>query len=189
MKKFFLSLNPWMKAAVVFLTLIFLTIVINHILFPTPKEALISPEPEFTFEELDVQKVPDEIQPVVAEKPVVSAKTPAAPVAANMKPASVVQPTTPASAPVPSQVPAQMISGDFYSIQVASVREKANADLLAEKLRKEGYETEAITKDFKSGTWSIVFVGRYGTKAEAEAKLPQMKAKFKDAFVKLRKAG
>jgi cell division septation protein DedD len=173
-----------MKAAVVFLTLIFLTIVINHILFPTPKEVLISPEPEFTFEELDAQKVVDESQPAVSEKPVVSAKAPVAPVnvTANAQLAS----TAPALAP--SKVPAQTVSGDFYSIQVASVRDKANAEVLAEKLRKEGYESEVITKDFKSGTWSIVFVGRYGTKAEAEVKLSQMKAKFQDSFIKLRKA-
>ena len=194
MKKFFLSLNPWMKAAVIFSVLIFLTIVINHILFPTPKQTL-APEPELTFEELDVQKMPAEVPPVEPEKPAVSAKAPAAAPIAPISPAPVVKPAVPAAQPAPvasapskTPAPAQAVSGEFYSIQVSSVREKANAESLSEKLRKEGYEVDVITKDFKNGTWSIVLVGHYPTRAEAEKKLPQLKNEFKDCFIKLRKA-
>ncbi len=72
----------------------------------------------------------------------------------------------------------------IFTVQIASVKDQAGAEGIADKAKKEGLDAEVAAKDVEGkGTWYRVCVGNFATKSEAQAKLPELQAKFKDSFV------
>ena len=79
--------------------------------------------------------------------------------------------------------------GKVFVIQVGSFRKKSRASLLAEKLKREGYEAYIVKKDLKDkGIWYRVLVGDFLNKEEAKSVLDKLKKKYPQSFIVYRKA-
>lgn len=67
----------------------------------------------------------------------------------------------------------------IYRVQCSACREKKNAEAVAEKLKKAGFDTYMVTAD----GWYKVQTGAYTVKANAEAQLAKLKKAGFDAFI------
>lgn len=67
-----------------------------------------------------------------------------------------------------------------YHIQVASFKKKSSANIEAVKLRKEGYP---VTTN-KRGAYTVVWIGGFATKKEAESLLKPLRKKYKDCIIR-----
>jgi cell division septation protein DedD len=92
----------------------------------------------------------------------------------DVEPAATPGSETPVEAPKAEESPSQRLqpgipSGPFFSINVASFRDLANAQQLGERWRRQGYQDIFITKKMVpgKGTFHRVSVGRFATKTEA----------------------
>lgn len=123
-------------------------------------------------------KLPVETKPAVETKSAVEPKRPTPPAEASDVKPSIVDPTKVLVAqPVLEKTVATAKSE--YSIQVAAYKTRADADKLAESLRKRGYEARVdVAPD-----WYRVRVGRYASDRVAETKLRDMKTKQIKGFV------
>lgn len=70
-----------------------------------------------------------------------------------------------------------------YIIQLVTYSSNSNADKEAEKLRAQGYRSNVR----KSGEYFIVYSGTYESKNSANKKLPGLKKRYKDCFVRFLK--
>lgn len=178
MKAFFLSLHPGVRIVLVLVLVIGLLVVLNY---QPAQEKPVEDIDEFAelngeAEDAGGQIIYETIEPAPTEE------TPMPPSA---------QPPAETAAPGPS-VPVQpkpaqpQLTSNFYSIQVASSQDQARAKDLADKLKKEGFAAEAISQSVQGATWYRVYVGRFATKEEANAKLPALRQKYPDSFIKFR---
>ena len=58
---------------------------------------------------------------------------------------------------------------EYYTVQVGSYRNKANADTYAAQLRQKGYDVQVVEALVKGNTYFRVWVGKYPTIDEAKA--------------------
>ena len=70
-----------------------------------------------------------------------------------------------------------------YIIQLVTYSSNSNADREAEKLRSQGYSSYVR----RSGEYFIVYSGMYKSKTSAIKKLPGLKKRYKDCFVRFLK--
>ncbi|MFO8052857.1 MAG: SPOR domain-containing protein [Candidatus Omnitrophota bacterium] len=72
------------------------------------------------------------------------------------------------------------IKKPLYRIQVASFRKLASANQEAKKLRKKGYSVKVEEK----GKYSVVYVGKFENKKNAEKGLKKLKKIYKDCVLR-----
>jgi cell division septation protein DedD len=115
-----------------------------------------------------------EIDPGIAALSALVARSPSvpAPNASTAPPLPDQQPSPPVPSPAPSPAPiaAPSVSGPYFTIQVGSFQDPANAASLARSLGTKGWE--AFVVDWTNGSgqvWKVVRVGRYLTEAQAVA--------------------
>jgi len=111
-----------------------------------------------------------EIDPGIAALSALVARSPSAPApnASPTPPMPVQQPSPPA--PSPASMAAPSVPGPYFTIQVGSFKDPANAASLARSLGTKGWE--AFVVDWTNGSgqvWKVVRVGRYLTEAQAAA--------------------
>ena len=70
-----------------------------------------------------------------------------------------------------------------YIIQLVTYSSNSNASKEAEKLRAQGYSSYVL----KSGEYFVVYSGTYESKTSAIEKLPGLKKRYKDCFVRFLK--
>lgn len=71
-----------------------------------------------------------------------------------------------------------------YTIQVASYKDKANAEQKITELAKKDYKAFLVSKELKDkGTWHRVYVGNFSTKKEADEYLTKVKKDYSGSFV------
>jgi cell division septation protein DedD len=107
-----------------------------------------------------------EIDPGIAALSALVARSPSAP-APNASPAPPL-PVQQPSPPAPSSAAAPSVPGPYFTIQVGSFQDPANAASLARSLGTKGWE--AFVVDWTNGggqVWKVVRVGRYPTEAQA----------------------
>lgn len=116
---------------------------------PTAPAALPNLRPQPTA---GAAVAPPPVSPAKVESP---AKLAPAPPAAQEKPAS---PKVEAHLPTPS-----------FTVQVGSFRDRASADDQAKKIIGQGVGTQVVLVSVEGRTWYRVQVGRFDTRADAEA--------------------
>lgn len=120
--------------------------------------------------------VPVPAKPAVAAKPTPPPKRVSKPVplkTASPKPATGV-------APQPKSAP----SKGHFTLQVAAVKEAANAERLVSDLRKKGYPAYQVRVEVPGkGVWHRVRVGAYENRAAADQMLNRLKSKKINAIV------
>lgn len=148
--------------------------------------------PEVELEPVEVPEPIVEPIPMPAQPPAPSTATPAQPIqaippAAETAPAAPPAPApapVPAPAPAPAPAPEQRLDADnmpvSWSIQLASLSSRPNADALVEKLRGQGYNAYVRQVD----GMNRVFVGPVIDRAEANRLRDQLQRQQKlDGFV------
>jgi DedD protein len=131
---------------------------------------------------VNVEYAPEETQTAAA----VPVETVKAPVKKAVETPKVVVPvsqpaTSPASVPSTSSV---QVKSMYFAVQVASSKEKDKADQMAQKLKAKSLDSYVIMKDLgEKGIWYRIYVGKYMTKAEADAALAQVKTDYPNSFV------
>ena len=98
---------------------------------------------------------------------------PAAPPAA---PPGAAPAAAPAAVPQPAAVPAAPPRASGFQIQIAAVNTQAAADTIAERARRAGAESVMVVRE---APFYKVRVGRYSTRAEAAAALPDARKRFR----------
>jgi cell division septation protein DedD len=185
MKDFFLSLHPGVRIVLVLVLVIGLLVVLNY------RPAEKKPVEDFDEFAETTDEAEDTGGQIIYEtiEPAPTQETPAPPVETAPEPESVQQPAPSKPAPVqpaaPQPSPPQLTS-NFYSIQIASSQDLARAQDLAGRLKKEGLAAEVVSQSIEGSTWHRVYVGRYAAKEEASAKLPALRQKYPDSFIKFR---
>ena len=109
-----------------------------------------------------------EIDPSIAALSALIAQPPSAPAPNASPPLPVQQPSPPA--PSPASMAGPSVPGPYFTIQVGSFQDPANAASLARSLGTKGWE--AFVVDWTNGggqVWKVVRVGRYLTEAQAAA--------------------
>ncbi len=134
------------------------------------------------------QEVQNEKAPNIPERPASASQSPEK---STPQISAVSQENTDSMRPAISspQVPpvANESTNKTLTIQVASFKEKPQAEQALNKIKKEGFEGYLVTKDLKEkGVWYRLYVGEFATKAEADQVLEKLKATYKDSFVIMR---
>ncbi len=140
-------------------------------------EALTSAKKEEPFKSLP-KKVPATARPVPAPPEKIEAKPKPAPKPAP-KPEPTVRPTPSKPKSPPPSEPATRTAArkGRFSVQVAAVQNVRSAELLAAKLRKQGYRAYQIRSEVAGkGVWYRVRVGAFEDRAEADRVLAKLKA-------------
>ena len=71
-----------------------------------------------------------------------------------------------------------------FTIQVASFKDRAKADLALTGVKAAGYPAYLVEADLKEkGTWYRIYVGNFASKSQANEFLSQLKPTYKDSFV------
>lgn len=155
----------------------------------TPGEMRIDSEKEASPPQTEAKKKP--IGPLPKKeltflKTLKEGKKKSAPLKIMKKPEKVQKTTTKTKLPKTKQttIPSATLkpSENRYAVQVASFPTKNNAEVLAEKLRKKGYEAYVVSQQIpQRGRWYRVRVGHYADRAEAVSISRQIKRseKFK----------
>jgi len=60
-------------------------------------------------------------------------------------------------------------SGPYFTIQVGSYRDKANADAYAGEIGKQGFDVQVVEAFVKGNTYFRVWVGKFATREDADA--------------------
>ncbi len=80
--------------------------------------------------------------------------------------------------PAPPKKPPESKAAPYYTLQVASFRDQGEAERYARLFRERGYTARVVRVELPGkGTWYRVYVGRFGSKAEAEEAYRQLKAR------------
>jgi len=182
MKDFFLRLHPWVRILIIFVIILLVLVILNY--QPSSEKKIETVEEIFDMDmetgSVENTSQVEVVAPVVASSDtagVAAQPTPAAP-------AAVAESTPPAKAVEATP----KITGNFYSVQVASSQDEAKSKQLVEKLKKDGFTAEVSSKMIEGkGTWFRVYVERFEKKADAEAKAAGLQAKYPGSFVILRK--
>lgn len=93
----------------------------------------------------------------------------------------------PPSSPSPKKTTAKPASGEYYVLQVASFRDRAEAERYARAFRDRGYAAEVVSVTLPGkGQWHRVYVGRFESRAEAEKAYKELRARklVKTAYIK-----
>lgn len=119
-----------------------------------------------------------------------SVAIPALPIAATATPpkaAAAVVPVIPAPAVIPKPAPQENIirqkapqAPENFTIQVASVSQKGNITNELTRLRNKGFAGFSLSK----GKYTIICVGKYGVKAEAQNSLKKIKNHYPDSMLR-----
>ncbi len=80
--------------------------------------------------------------------------------------------------PAPSPSP-EVPSGTLYRVQTGAFKNRANADALEAKLKKDGFDTYMVTAD---GLYKVQ-VGAYSKKANADSMAAKLKAKGYETYI------
>ncbi|MCK4994237.1 MAG: SPOR domain-containing protein [Candidatus Omnitrophica bacterium] len=99
--------------------------------------------------------------------------------------ATIKEPQYAAKIIAPKAAESQEINTDKkgYIIQIVTYSSNSNADKEAQKLKDQGYRSNVR----KSGEYFIVYSGTYESKTSAIEKLPGLKKRYKDCFVRFLK--
>ncbi len=188
MSDFFTNLNPWAKGAIIVLGIVLLFLIFNY--EPASRMPEVSKiadyDPEYSFEDEEVYENVEEkvgaVESVTAETAPQEKETEM--IAEGTKMAE--RPTVSPAKEEP-QAEEKTPMTEFYSVQIASLKEEERAKNLASKIGETGYSVEVVVQDIGGkGTWHRVYVGRYASKKEAEKILSRIRADYKDAFIKMR---
>ena len=91
----------------------------------------------------------------------------------------VTAPAPSAAAPAPA---VRTLITKPYMIQLASYKSARDAEAQAQQIRKAGY----LAGCSPSGAYTVLWVGQYGSKAEADKDLAFFRSKYKGAFLRRR---
>ena len=92
-----------------------------------------------------------------------------------------------APAPTPVEMPPAVASEGKFVIQVASLQDKARADVVVADLKAKGIEALVVLRDLgDKGKWNRVEVGAFATREDAEPILAKVKEYYKDSFIRQR---
>lgn len=91
-----------------------------------------------------------------------------------------VTPPSPAAQPIAAITVVKLPRKVFYTIQVVSMTQRGQADIEAERLQKEGFQTMVRL----SGKFFIVLVGQFPQREQALAVMRQLKRRYKDCFIR-----
>ncbi|MBE3598264.1 MAG: SPOR domain-containing protein [Limnochordaceae bacterium] len=136
---------------------------------PQPKAA--APEPERL-----AQQAPPVARPSDSGEAVPSTQAQGAP-SRQTEPAA-----PPPARPAPSPPSAGTASAGGFSVQVGAFGSQANANLLADTLRREGFPAQVTTVK-SSGVPYKVWVGPYPSREQAQEALRKLKPRWPDAFI------
>ena len=92
----------------------------------------------------------------------------------------------PSSSPSPKVVSEKKETA-YYVLQVASFRDRTEAERYARAFRERGYAAEVVSVELPGkGTWHRVYVGRFKSQAEAQKAYRELKARklIKTAYIK-----
>jgi DedD protein len=130
---------------------------------------------------VNVEYAPEETQAVAT----VPAETVQAPVQKVVEAPKVVAPVSQPAVPAVSASSTSTVTGQMYfAVQIASSKEKDKADQMAAKLKTQSLDSYVMMKDLgEKGIWYRIYVGKYATKAEADAALAQVKTDYPNSFV------
>jgi hypothetical protein len=73
-----------------------------------------------------------------------------------------------------------VLTSQGFTIQIASFQTGSAAQAAASQLKKKGFSAQTITK----GKFTILCVGTYATRKNAEAVLVQLKKKYQDCYIR-----
>ena len=190
-------LNVWIKGGIIVILLILLIVILNY---EPPVEVRPKAMGPTVYEPMDVSdeeiaqragasggmEVPPEvIEQMKAKKQAPVAAAPVKPVAPAVTQGQSVR-AVPGALPVkPAEIPKATIQGKYYTVQIAAYRDQGNAQAELKELTSAGHAAEIITsKTSKGDTLHNVVVGRFGSKAEAQVKVEELKSKYKDAYIR-----
>ena len=98
-----------------------------------------------------------------------------------------------AAAPVPAPVPSVAQPTNLmpvegakipYTIQVASFKEKSQAEKTLENVSAKNYPAYILSRDLgDKGIWYRVYIGKFDTKLQAEEFLTKVKQDYPDSFI------
>ena len=128
----------------------------------------------------DPQKAPEKL---TTQVPAVAPVVKTSPVNSNVAVTPQLQRTVPAGtvAPANARKPeVKQILSEIFTIQVASFKLEENAVKEADKIKRLGYETYVVPK----GSHSIVCVGKFGVKEEAENFSKRIRNKYQDTVIR-----
>ncbi|RUM87590.1 MAG: hypothetical protein DSZ24_05865 [Thermodesulfatator sp.] len=89
--------------------------------------------------------------------------------------------------PVPKKTPKRAAPATYYVLQVASFRDRTEAERYVRAFRDRGYAAEVAKVNLRGkGTWYRVYVGRFKSRAEAEKAYREFKRRrwVKTAYIK-----
>lgn len=141
---------------------------------PAPAPASVPPAPVTT---LPATQPPPPTLPPAAPAPDTTAKVAPAPAPAVDSP--VVTPKAVVTSPKPTKTPPSTSGEKVWSVQVAAYNVKSQADAMAVKLKKSGYEARV---DGTSAPFRVR-IGKYATQSQAGAVQRSLKAKQITGFV------
>jgi hypothetical protein len=128
--------------------------------------AEVAPPPTEAIPLVPAAEPEPEIDPGIAALSALVARSPSAPAPNASTAPPDQQPSAPAPSPAPTAAPP--VTGPYFTIQVGSFQDPANAASLARSLGTKGWE--AFVVDWTNGggqVWKVVRVGRYLTEAQA----------------------
>jgi len=172
MKDFFANLNPWIKAAIICVGVIILFLIVRQ---------------DTSYEVVEVEKTEGMYGSDYSSFEFDSEPSAPEPTALLNKKTDVRKKPV---KKLPAQIKAKSSSSatGLYSIQVASFKEKSKADEKAGQVKKNGFQAEVVGINIEGkGTYYRVYIGRYNSMQQANAKLPAVSKKYKGSFVIKRK--
>ena len=149
-------------------------------IFPEEKSASTAMDYEYVDQSATAEKnAPAAEKAKIAAAPV--QKTTAAVVQKTTTPAAAA--TTPAVSQA-AQNTGTLLENIIYTIQIASSKDKAQADKKLKEVQAKGYSPYISERNLgDKGIWYRINVGQFKTKAEAEDTLNKVKADYKDSFI------
>jgi cell division septation protein DedD len=163
-------------------------------------ERLVGKRPSPVAEKTLKEKIPEEVPaeevtppPVALPGNLTASREAPSPVPERAAPVKEAPPEVKPPSPSPKAAPAEKKTagpappGTYYVLQVASFRDRAEAERYARAFRDRGYAAEVVSVNLPGkGTWHRVYVGRFKSRTEAEKAYRELKARklIKTAYIK-----
>jgi len=163
-------------------------------------ERLVGKRPSPVAEKTLKEKIPEEVPaeevtppPVALPGNLTASREAPSPVPERATPVKEAPPEVKPPSPSPKAAPAEKKTagpahpGTYYVLQVASFRDRSEAERYARAFRDRGYAAEVVSVNLPGkGTWHRVYVGRFKSRFEAEKAYQELKARklIKTAYIK-----
>ena len=170
--------NRWALALWLASIAVVIVIILNYMLLKSSKEVIILNE--ISTENEDSIGIPDEIfefQEKAEEEKLIEEKTEEIESFSEKIEESILVSDSLQADDTPA-------SKQVFSIQIGSFQDKSKAKSLKEKLDKNGYKAEVVSRDLGGkGLWYRVWVGKFTTKAQAGKTLDLIAKDYSKSFI------